>query len=68
MFGVVSLDLGVIPIVLVVGFVVMLFVIVGLISSTLNSIYTAAVYQYATTGKSGEFFESQLVENAFRRK
>ncbi|HSG25650.1 MAG TPA: DUF6159 family protein [Anaerolineales bacterium] len=67
-FGVVSLDLGVIPIVLVVGFVVMLIVIVGLISSTLNSIYTAAVYQYATTGKSGEFFESQLVENAFRRK
>lgn len=67
-FGFVSLDLGVIPIVLVVGFVVMLIVIVGLISSTLNSIYTAAVYQYATTGKSGEFFESQLVENAFRRK
>jgi len=67
-FGVVSLDLGVIPIVLVVGFVVMLIVIVGLISSTLNSIYTAAVYQYATTGKSGEFFDSNLVENAFRRK
>jgi hypothetical protein len=67
-FGVVSLDLGVIPIVLVAGFVVMLIVIVGLISSTLNSIYTAAVYQYATTGQTGEFFDSQLVQNAFRRK
>ena len=44
------------------------FVIVGLISSTLNSIYTAAVYQYATTGQSGQFFDNQLVENAFRQK
>ncbi len=67
-YGVVMLDLGLIPIVLVGGFVVMLIVIVGLISSTLNSIYTAAVYQYATTGQSGEFFDSQLVENAFRPK
>ena len=67
-YGVVSLDLGVIPIVLVAGLVVMLIVIVGLISSTLNSIYTAAVYQYATTGQTGEFFDSQLVQNAFRRK
>ena len=67
-YGVVALELGVIPIVLVGGFVLMLLVIVGLISSTLNSIYTAAVYQYATTGRSGEFFDSQLVENAFRRK
>ena len=66
--GVVALDLGVIPIVLVAGLVVMLIVIVGLVSSTLNSIYTAAVYQYATTGQSGQFFDSQLVENAFRRK
>jgi len=66
--GVVALDLGVIPIVLVVGFVVMLIVIVGLVSSTLNSIYTAAVYQYATTGQSGQFFDNQLVENAFRQK
>jgi len=67
-YGVVALELGVIPIVLVGGFVLMLLVIVGLVSSTLNSIYTAAVYQYATTGRSGEFFDSQLVENAFRRK
>jgi len=67
-FGVVSLDLGVIPIVLVVGLVVLLIVIVGLVSSTLNSIYTAAVYQYATTGQSGQFFDSNLVENAFRQK
>ena len=66
--GVVALDLGVIPIVLVAGLVVMLIVIVGLISSTLNSIYTAAVYQYATTGQSGQFFDSNLVENAFSRK
>jgi len=67
-YGVVALDLGVIPIVLVAGVVLLLVVLVGLVSSTLNSIYTAAIYQYATTGQAGEFFESQLVENAFRRK
>ena len=67
-YGVVALDLGIIPIVLVIGLVLLLVVLVGLVSSTLNSIYTAAIYQYATTGQAGEFFESQLVENAFRRK
>jgi hypothetical protein len=41
-------------------------VLLGLISSTLNGIYTAAVYQYATTGETGEFFQADLVQNAFR--
>ena len=67
-YGAVALDLGVVPIVLVGGLVLLLIVLVGLVSSTLNSIYTAAVYQYATTGQSGQFFDSQLVENAFRQK
>ncbi|MEJ2757444.1 MAG: DUF6159 family protein [Anaerolineales bacterium] len=66
--GIAYLELGIIPIIIVGVFTVMLLVIVGLVSSTLNSIYTAAVYQYATTGKSGQFFDPQLVENAFRRK
>ncbi|HKJ28012.1 MAG TPA: DUF6159 family protein [Anaerolineales bacterium] len=67
-FGMVALDIGVVPIVLVAGLVLLLLVLVGLVSSTLNSIYTAAVYQYATTGESGEFFDSQLVQHAFRQK
>lgn len=66
--GAAYLELGVIPIVLIGVVTVMLLVIAGLISSTLNSIYTAAVYQYATTGESGQFFDPQLVENAFRHK
>ncbi len=49
------------------GFVLLL-IGVGLISSALGGIYTAAVYQYATTGEAGEFFDANLVQNAFRTK
>lgn len=41
---------------------------VGLISSALSGIYTAAVYQYATSGDAGNFFDTNLVQNAFRAK
>ncbi len=49
------------------GFV-LLMVGLGLFSSALGGIYTAAVYQYATTGDAGEFFDANLVQNAFRTK
>ncbi len=45
---------------------VLAFVIIGLINSTLSGIYTAAVYQYAVSGKADGYFEPGLVENAFR--
>lgn len=45
---------------------VILFTIIGLIQSTLTGIYTAAVYEYANTGKAGSFFEERLVTGAFR--
>ncbi len=51
----------------IVGFVLLLIGI-GLIASALGGIYTAAVYQYATTGEAGEFFDANLVQNAFRTK
>ncbi len=51
----------------VVGFVLLLIGL-GLFSSALGGIYTAAVYQYATTGEAGEFFDANLVQNAFRTK
>ena len=51
----------------IVGFV-LLMIGLGLFSSALNGIYTAAVYQYATTGEAGEFFDANLVQNAFRTK
>jgi hypothetical protein len=47
---------------------ILLVVMVGLIQSTLNGIYTAAVYQYANDGKVSTFFEAGLVEQAFRQK
>ena len=51
----------------IVGFILLLIGL-GLFSSALNGIYTAAVYQYATTGEAGEFFDANLVQNAFRTK
>jgi hypothetical protein len=55
---------------IIVALVVFLLVIVllGLVHSTLNGIYTAAVYQYATDGKVSGFFSEQLVQNAFKQK
>jgi hypothetical protein len=39
---------------------------IGLISSTLGGIYSAAVYDYAVGGDAGEFFREDLIKNAFR--
>ena len=44
------------------------FVLVGLIHSALNGIYTAAVYQFATEGKVSGFFDQGLVQAAFKQK
>ncbi len=43
-------------------------VLIGLVHSTLNGIFTAAVYQFATEGKVSGFFDQGLVQGAFRRK
>lgn len=54
--------------VLIVGAVlllVLLLAVTGLVQSTLEGIYSAAVYQYATTGQAGTFFDEQLVRRAF---
>lgn len=47
---------------------VLLLVLLGLVSATLNGIYTAAVYQYAVSGETGEWFNAALVQNAFKVK
>jgi hypothetical protein len=53
-------------------FAVIVFVLVliglGLIGSALNGIYTAAVYRYATEGDTGSYFDTTMVQNAFRPK
>jgi hypothetical protein len=45
-----------------------ILIAVGLIQSTLNGIYTAAVYQYAADGQTGSFFDPMLIKEAFRPK
>ena len=55
-------------IIVMAALMVFALVILSLIQSTLNGIYTAAVYQYATTGKSSGFFDENLVQQAFRQE
>jgi len=44
------------------------FVFLGLLSSTLQGIYSAALYRYATTGEAGTGFDDDLMREAFRPK
>jgi hypothetical protein len=55
---------------LVAGILILIaaIVVLGLISSTLGGIYTAAVYRYAVEGSTGGYFDEDLVRNAFRQK
>ncbi|MBI2138380.1 hypothetical protein HYU13_02230 [Candidatus Woesearchaeota archaeon] len=50
------------------GAVVIFWVLLGIISSTLNGIFIAALYQYANTGKVPEAFSQELVKGSFRPK
>jgi hypothetical protein len=52
----------------VVAIVVLAALTLGVISSALSGIYTAAVYRYAATGEVGGSFSPELVRNAFRAK
>jgi MFS family permease len=45
---------------------VLILVFLGLISSTLNGIYVAAVYRYAAEGEASGFFSEEMVRGAFR--
>lgn len=67
-FGLVAINASPFFFVVLIALLVLLLVLIGLISSTLSSIYTSAVYQYAVTGEAGGFFEDQLVQQAFRPK
>jgi hypothetical protein len=56
----------------VIGLAVLLFVLalvtVGVLSSTLSGIYSAAVYRYAAEGNVSGHFDADLVQSAFRHK
>ncbi len=42
------------------------FVIIGLVSSTLSGIFAASVYRYAAEGATDAYIRPELVQNAFR--
>jgi hypothetical protein len=53
---------------LVVALLVLVFLLLGLIESTLKGIYVAAVYRYAAQGEASGFFSEEVVKGAFRPK
>ncbi len=55
-------------ILLAVLLIVVVFIVIGVISSTLQGIFTAALYRYATEGTTGGLFDDSLVRDAFRQK
>ncbi|MBI3160608.1 MAG: hypothetical protein HYZ26_13500 [Chloroflexi bacterium] len=50
------------------GALVIALVLLGLVSSTLNGIYSAAVYQYAVQGEGGEWFDAAMIRDAFKAR
>jgi hypothetical protein len=56
--------------VIIIASLVFLFalIVITLISSALNGIYTAALYQYAISGQFGDYFAPDMVQNAFTQK
>jgi hypothetical protein len=52
--------------IVIIVLLVLILLGIGLISSTLGGIYSAAVYDYAVGGSAGEFFREDLIKNAFR--
>lgn len=63
-----AVKLGAIAILAVGAVLVVWLVLVGLVQSTLQTIYQAAIYVYAATGEAPAGFDSQLVAEAFRQK
>lgn len=54
--------------VLVGALIVVAFILLGLVQSTLQGIYSAALYRYAEAGEVGGGFDQALLESAFRTK
>lgn len=60
---------SVVAVVLGIALVVLLIAAISLVGSTLNGIYTAALYRYAVSGETDtRFFRPGLIEGAFRAK
>jgi len=59
-----SLALGVVAVVVI----IVLVTLIGLFSSAMNGIFQAALYNYATTGNIGQYFDQTMLAGAFRQK
>ncbi len=59
---------SVVAIVLAITVVVLGFILLGLIQSSLHGIYAAALYRYAESGEASVGFDPALLEQAFRSK
>ena len=64
--GMASLGMGM-TILAAVGIMVLGYIMLALLASALNGIYTAALYRYAMTGETG-LFDPRIMGNAFRPK
>ncbi|MBE2197608.1 MAG: hypothetical protein IAE79_03290 [Anaerolinea sp.] len=55
-------------IVLMVLLMVVALIGLGLFSSALSGVFTAAVYRYATTGETSSYFDPMLIKGSFKQK
>jgi len=53
---------------LVIALLILILIVLGLIESTLKTIYVAAVYRYAAQGEASGFFSEEMVKEAFQPK
>ncbi len=60
--------IGDVALFLAVAIVVILVMAVALFFSAMNGVFQAALYNYATEGEPGEFFEREMVAGAFHHK
>ena len=54
--------------ILIIGIMVLYWVILGIISSSLNGVFVVALYQYAVTGKVPSVYSPEVIRNAFKEK
>lgn len=56
---------SIVLVVLAVGFVIIAFVVLGLVQGAINAVFQASMYHYATTGDAGRFIDTELARSAF---
>lgn len=59
---------SVLVIVLAIGLIVLALSLIGLLNSILSGIYQAALYLYTTEGMVSDYFETDMIEGAFKPK